>query len=127
MLDENQIEQVFINLLLNALHAVEGEGIITVKSGVDSVREKVRVEISDNGCGIGANEIKKIFEPFYSTKNKGTGLGLAVSYGIVKNHEGDIQVFSIPGKVTRFTVELPIRVQDFSTRGNYEIALHPGH
>jgi signal transduction histidine kinase len=127
MLDENQIEQVFINLLLNALHAVEGEGIITVKSGVDSVREKVRVEISDNGCGIAANEIKKIFEPFYSTKNKGTGLGLAVSYGIVKNHEGDIQVFSIPGKVTRFTVELPIRVQDFSTRGNYEIALHPGH
>jgi signal transduction histidine kinase len=127
MLDENQIEQVFINLLLNALHAVEGNGIITVKSGVDSVREKVRVEISDNGCGIAANEIKKIFEPFYSTKNKGTGLGLAVSYGIVKNHEGDIQVFSIPGKVTRFTVELPIRVQDFSTRGNYEIALHPGH
>jgi signal transduction histidine kinase len=124
MLDENQIEQVFINLLLNALQAIEENGVIRVKSAVGLKQESVRVEITDNGCGIDANDIKKIFEPFYSTKKKGTGLGLAVSYGIVKNHEGDIQVFSIPGKVTRFTVELPIRAEHSSKRGNHENALH---
>jgi two-component system NtrC family sensor kinase len=127
MLDENQIEQVFINLLLNALHAVEGNGIVTVKSEVDSEQEKVRVEITDNGCGVAATDIKKIFEPFYSTKSKGTGLGLAVSYGIVNNHQGDIRVFSIPGQTTRFTVELPIRAENFSERGDHASAQHPGH
>jgi len=126
MLDGNQIEQVFINLLLNAVHAVEGNGIVTVKSAVDLEQQKVRVEVSDNGCGVAENDIKKIFEPFYSTKNKGTGLGLAVSYGIVKNHQGDIRVFSMPGKITRFTVELPIRTQSFNTRGDHESAQHPG-
>jgi signal transduction histidine kinase len=114
MLDENQIEQVFINLLLNALQAVEENGSVTVKSAMDSKKETVRVEISDNGCGIAVNDIKKIFDPFYSTKSNGTGLGLAVSYGIVKNHQGDIRVFSVPGEVTRFTVEFPIRVENSS-------------
>jgi len=127
MLDENQIEQVFINLLLNALHAIEGNGIVTVKSELDAARQKVRVEISDNGCGIAASDIKKIFEPFYSTKNKGTGLGLAVSYGIVKNHQGDIQVFSIPGKITRFAVEFPVRGQNFNTKEDHASAQHSGH
>jgi signal transduction histidine kinase len=127
MLDENQIEQVFINLLLNALHAVEGNGFVTVKSSVDPKRQRIQVEVADNGCGVAASDIKKIFEPFYSTKNKGTGLGLAVSYGIVKNHEGDIKVFSLPGTVTRFTVELPIRGQKPGLREDYEIASHSGH
>ena len=127
MLDENQIEQVFINLLLNALQAVEENGVVTVKSAVDPAQERVRVEITDNGCGIAVNDIKKIFEPFYSTKNKGTGLGLAVSYGIVKNHEGDIQVFSVPGEITRFTVELPIRAEQSSKRRDHESAQHTGH
>jgi signal transduction histidine kinase len=116
LLDENQIEQVFINLLLNAIHAVEENGRVIVKSAVDSEQKMVRVEISDNGCGIATDDIKKIFEPFYSTKTKGTGLGLAVSYGIVKNHRGDIRVYSIPGKITRFTVELPIREEISSER-----------
>jgi two-component system, NtrC family, sensor kinase len=111
-LDENQIEQVFINLLLNALHAVEENGRVTVRSAVESKQNKVRVEIADNGCGIAADDIKKIFEPFYSTKANGTGLGLAVSYGIVKNHQGDIRVFSVPGKSTRFTIEFPIRTEN---------------
>jgi two-component system NtrC family sensor kinase len=127
MLDENQIEQVFINLLLNALQAVEENGAVTVKSAVDPQKESVRVEITDNGCGIAVNDIKKIFEPFYSTKNKGTGLGLAVSYGIVKNHQGDIRVFSAPGEITRFTIELPIRAENSSNRGDHESAQHPGH
>ena len=126
MIDENQIEQVFINLLLNALHAVEENGIVAVNSAVDSEKESVRVEISDNGCGIAVNDIKNIFEPFYSTKTKGTGLGLAVSYGIVKNHQGDIRVFSVPGEITRFTVELPIRAENSSERGDRENAQHLG-
>ena len=127
MLDENQIEQVLINLLLNALQAVEENGVVTVKSAVDSAKKRVRIEITDNGCGIAADDIKKIFDPFYSTKIKGTGLGLAVSYGIVENHQGEIRVFSIPGEMTRFTVELPIRVENSSRRGGYESAQHPGH
>ena len=118
LLDENQIEQVFINLLLNAVHAVEENGSVTVKSAVDSEQKTVRVEITDNGCGIAVNDIKKVFEPFYSTKTKGTGLGLAVSYGIVKNHQGDIRVYSVPGEITRFTVELPIRDENSSEKGN---------
>ena len=117
LLDENQIEQVFINLLLNAVHAVEKNGNVSVQSRVDSMHNKIQVEISDNGCGIAADDIKKIFEPFYSTKAKGTGLGLAVSYGIVKNHRGDIRVYSVPGEITRFTVELPIRDENSSERG----------
>jgi len=127
LLDENQIEQVFINLLLNALHAVEENGSVTVKSVVDSEQKMVRVEITDNGCGIAANDIEKVFEPFYSTKTKGTGLGLAVSYGIVKNHHGDIRVYSVPGEITRFTIELPIRAENSSERGDHESAQHPGH
>jgi signal transduction histidine kinase len=127
MLDENQIEQVFINLLLNALQAVEENGVVTVKSAVDSTKESILVEITDNGCGIAVNDIKKIFEPFYSTKNKGTGLGLAVSYGIVNNHGGEIRVFSLPGEVTRFTVELPIRAEHSGKRGDHESAQHPGY
>ena len=118
LLDENQIEQVFINLLLNAVHAVKENGRVIVKSAVDSEQKMVRVEITDNGCGIAADDIEKIFEPFYSTKAKGTGLGLAVSYGIIKNHHGDIRVYSVPGEITRFTIELPIRDKNCSERGN---------
>jgi len=108
LLDENQIEQVFINLLLNALHAVEDHGRVTVQSTVVPARNSIQVEIADNGCGISAQDVKKIFEPFYSNRANGTGLGLAVSYGIIENHQGDIQVFSEPGKGTRFTIELPV-------------------
>jgi len=127
MLDENQIEQVFINLLLNALQAVNENGVVTVKSTADPAKEIIRVEITDNGCGIAVNDIKKIFEPFYSSKNKGTGLGLAISYGIVNNHGGDIRVISVPGERTCFTVELPIRVEHSSKRGDHESAQHTGH
>jgi signal transduction histidine kinase len=127
MLDENQIEQVFINLLLNALQAVNENGVVTVKSTADPAQEIIRVEITDNGCGIAVNDIKKIFEPFYSSKNKGTGLGLAISYGIVNNHGGDIRVISVPGERTCFTVELPIRVEHSSKRGDHESAQLTGH
>ena len=106
-LDENQIEQVIINLLLNALHAVEDHGRVSIKSTVNPEHSSITVEIADNGCGIPAAEVKKIFEPFYSTRSNGTGLGLAVSYGIINNHQGDFNVYSELGKGSRFTIELP--------------------
>lgn len=111
-LDENQIEQVFINLLLNALHAVDDSGLITVQSAMDAERNSIHVEVADNGCGIAAGDIKNIFEPFFSTKANGTGLGLAVSYGIIRNHQGDLRVFSEPGQGTRFVIKLPALVEN---------------
>jgi two-component system NtrC family sensor kinase len=107
-LDKNQIEQVFINLLLNAFQAVPVRGLVIVRSTVDTEAACVRVEVSDNGCGIAAENHKKIFEPFFSTKGDGTGLGLAVSCGIVENHKGSIRVFSEPDQGARFVVEFPI-------------------
>ena len=108
-LDENQIEQVVINLLLNALHAVDENGVVTVETSVPPETDTVRIEVNDNGCGIAPSHCKKIFEPFFSTRSSGTGLGLAISYGIVRNHGGDIQVFSTLGEGTRFRVEFPIQ------------------
>jgi len=107
-LDKNQIEQVLINLLLNALHAVDDGGLVAVKSGVIKEQKRVRVEVVDNGCGIAPENMDKIFEPFFSTKADGTGLGLAVSYGIVRNHNGEIRVSSEMGRGSRFIVEFPI-------------------
>ena len=69
------------------------------------------IEIADTGSGISLENIAKIFEPFFSTKPKGTGLGLAVSYAIVKNHQGDINAFSKPGEGTLFVLEFPILAQ----------------
>jgi two-component system NtrC family sensor kinase len=112
MLDEHQIEQVFINLLLNAVQAIEEKGVITISSRMDQKRGKSLIEIEDTGSGIRSENMEKIFEPFFSTKPKGTGLGLAVSYAIVKNHQGDINAFDKAGEGARFVLELPILQQD---------------
>ena len=108
LVDENQVQQVFVNLLLNAVEAIDGQGVITINSHMDKGQDRVRVEIEDTGCGICPEYLSKIFDPFFSTKPKGTGLGLAVSYGIVQSHGGNIQVFSEPGGGTRFTVDFPL-------------------
>jgi len=107
-LDGNQIEQVLVNLLINAVHATEEKGTIMVTSAPVADREIIRVEIIDNGHGISPENLSKIFEPFFSTNEKGTGLGLAVSYGIIKSHGGDIGVSSQPGQGTRFTLTFPM-------------------
>ena len=111
LLDENQIEQVFVNLLLNAVHAIDEKGVITITSKLDPDQNRIWVEIEDTGCGIPSKHISKIFEPFFSTNKKGTGLGLAVSYGIIKNHGGDIRVFSKVGEGTSFIIEFPVITQ----------------
>ncbi|MGD9369041.1 MAG: ATP-binding protein [Desulfobacteraceae bacterium] len=108
LLDENQLEQVFVNLLLNAIQAVDENGAITVQSHLDPKQEFLMVEIADTGCGIAKENLDKIFEPFFSTKKEGSGLGLAVSYGIIQNHQGQVEVESEEGKMTRFRITLPI-------------------
>ncbi len=106
MVDANQIEQVFINILLNAAQAMTTGGRLTLETR--GVGQELRISITDTGCGIPEEHIGKIFDPFFSTKDsKGTGLGLSVSYGIVENHGGKIEVDSQVGAGTRFTIHLP--------------------
>ena len=104
--DPNQLQQVFINILLNALDAVGPAGRIEVTS--DFHQGRIQINFSDNGHGISAEHQKRIFDPFFTTKEvgKGTGLGLSVSYGIVKNHGGTIAVHSTEGQGTTFTISL---------------------
>ncbi len=108
LLDENQLEQVFVNLLLNAIQAINENGAITVRTHMGPRQESLVVEIADTGCGIARENLDKIFEPFFSTKKEGSGLGLAVSYGIIQNHQGRIEVESQEGKSACFRITLPI-------------------
>ncbi|MFA6921589.1 MAG: ATP-binding protein [Gallionella sp.] len=105
----SQINQVFMNLLVNAAHAIEERGAITIRSGAQG--DEVWVEIVDTGKGIASEHMKKIFDPFFTTKpiGKGTGLGLSLSYGILQKHHGRIEVQSIVGRGTTFRVCLPIK------------------
>lgn len=104
----SQLNQVFMNLLVNAGQAIEGHGIITIRTGQE--REEVWVEVSDTGKGIAPENMGRVFDPFFTTKpvGKGTGLGLSLSYNIIKKHRGRIEVNSEPGKGTTFRVWLPI-------------------
>lgn len=105
--DKNQIQQVFLNLLMNAGEAIEGEGRITISTTHDE--DNIQVSICDSGCGIADEEMDKIFDPFYTTKpvGQGTGLGLSISYGIIQQHYGTIHCESKAGSGTTFTVSLP--------------------
>jgi signal transduction histidine kinase len=106
--DEHQIQQVLVNLVVNAIQAMQPGGHLTI--GTRAARGGTRVEVSvrDTGKGIPPEYLPHIFDPFFSTKGvEGTGLGLSVSYGIIKNHQGEIQVESQAGRGTTFTVSLP--------------------
>ena len=100
-----------MNLLVNAAHAIEGQGVIRVRTGCDD--KQVWVEVIDTGIGIPAENIHRIFDPFFTTKalGKGTGLGLSLAWGIVQRHRGSIEVQSEPGKGSTFRVLLPIAGQ----------------
>ena len=104
-----ELNQVFMNLLANAGQAITGRGAITIATG--SAGNEVWVEIADNGGGIAPEHLGRIFDPFFTTKpvGLGTGLGLSVSYSIVQNHHGRIDVASILGEGSRFRVRLPVR------------------
>lgn len=103
-----QLNQVFLNLLINAAQAIIDKGTITIRTWCNGAF--VYVSVSDTGCGITDDTMSRIFEPFFTTKEvgKGTGLGLSISYGIVENHGGKITVESKPGKGSTFTVSIPI-------------------
>ena len=105
--DKNNIQQVFLNLLLNSAESIAQEGTITICTRC--LNDHFRISITDTGCGIKSENLGKIFDPFYTTKpvGKGTGLGLSVSYGIVKQFGGEIQCESKEGESTTFTVILP--------------------
>ncbi|WP_223248334.1 PAS domain-containing protein [Sulfurirhabdus autotrophica] len=114
----SQVNQVFMNLLVNAAHAIEERGVITIRTGMQG--DEVWVEISDTGKGIAPENLKRIFDPFFTTKpiGKGTGLGLSLSYGIIQKHHGRIEVQSEVDKGTTFRVCLPLSRQDFDDQGN---------
>jgi signal transduction histidine kinase len=107
--DGDQIQQVFMNILLNAADAMAGNGgNLTIKTDLkDGLAE---VSFTDTGCGISKEHLSRLFSPFFTTKEtgKGTGLGLAISYGIVQSHGGDIEVESQVGKGSTFRIRLPI-------------------
>lgn len=107
---KDQLEQVFMNLMLNAQAAMVGGGMLKISTRVEG--GDVIAEFADSGCGIPSEKIDKIFDPFYSTKPSGTGLGLFVSYGIVQSHHGTIEVASQVNKGTTFIIRLPIQAQN---------------
>jgi two-component system, NtrC family, sensor kinase len=106
--DVNQMQQVFINLFINAVEATPEQGTIGVYSFLGPDDDTATVEITDTGCGIPREDMDRIFEPFFSTKEKGTGLGLSVSYGIVRNHRGGIDAYSQSGGGSCFSVTFPV-------------------
>ena len=103
----SQLNQVFMNMLVNAVHAIAERGTITLCTG--TAGDEVWVEIADTGSGIAPENMKRIFDPFFTTKPVGTGTGLSLSYGIVQKHQGRIEVKSELGKGTVFRIALPIR------------------
>jgi len=105
--NRGRLQQVLMNLLLNAVDAMPDGGTIGVRASASAGR--VRLTVSDTGVGISAEHLENIYDPFFTTKprGQGTGLGLSVSYGIVKEHAGTLSVESNPGEGSRFVVSLP--------------------
>lgn len=107
--DEDQLRQVFTNLVVNGLQAMEGGGVLSLDIATDEANSLLSVTVADQGTGIAPEHMEKLFTPFFSTKQRGTGLGLAVSYGIVRDHGGEIRAMNREGAGAVFTVTLPFR------------------
>jgi two-component system sensor histidine kinase HydH len=107
MVDRDQIIQAILNILLNAVEAMDRGGQITLSASIES--DNLRIDISDTGPGIPEENMAKVFDPFFTTREKGTGLGLAIVHKIVENHNGEIRMDSIVGKGTTFTILLPLK------------------
>jgi signal transduction histidine kinase len=111
--DAAQLEQVFLNLLLNAMQSMPEGGRISVavtpwRPSTDSGAQWAQVLVADTGPGIPPDQLRRVFDPFYTTKHDGTGLGLAICHGIVEQHQGEIQLLSEMGKGTTASVRLPL-------------------
>jgi two-component system NtrC family sensor kinase len=110
MMDANKIKQVLTNIILNAIDAMPHGGSLSIISRLSEENQFVELTFKDTGCGIPEENLSKIFDPFFSTKGtKGTGLGLSVSYGIVQQHNGTINIQSEVGKGTAVIVSLPVK------------------
>ncbi|MBN2126578.1 MAG: cache domain-containing protein [Deltaproteobacteria bacterium] len=110
VVDPAQIQQVFVNILMNAVDAMKGKGTLTLRTRSPETADAVEICFADTGCGMPGEVMERIFEPFYTTKGvgQGTGLGLSISYGIIQRHGGDIRVSSETGRGSLFIVTLPI-------------------
>jgi two-component system NtrC family sensor kinase len=108
--DSAQLQQVFMNIILNAADAMGGEGELKLRTSLDTDGRRVAIDFSDTGPGIQEEDRKKIFDPFFTTKEvgQGTGLGLSISYSIIRKHQGTIEVHSTPGEGATFSVKLPV-------------------
>lgn len=107
--DYAQIQQVLLNLIFNAIDAMPNGGTLTISGKIDESADLISLEVADTGCGIDPVDLPRIFEPFYSTKTdgKGSGLGLPMVYGIIREHHGDVEVESELGKGSTFRIKLP--------------------
>jgi PAS domain S-box-containing protein len=108
--ERTKLEQVFMNMIINAAEAMEGEGLITLRTRREEDPPEILISIRDTGPGISEEQTRRIFEPFYTTKirGRGTGLGLSISHGIIKQHQGTIEVESTPGEGACFNIRLPL-------------------
>ena len=107
---EDQIKQVILNFIQNSADSISGEGQITLTT--EQQGSQLKIKIQDTGHGISEDDIENLFDPFFTTKaQQGTGLGLSVSYGIIRDHGGDIEVKSELDKGTTFTINLPIKTE----------------
>jgi two-component system NtrC family sensor kinase len=106
----SQLNQVFMNILTNAVQAIEGQGVITITTALHGDNQ-VSIRIKDTGRGMTAEVKEKLFDPFFTTKgvSQGTGLGMSISYGIIQKHGGEINVHSELNKGTEFIITIPIR------------------
>jgi two-component system NtrC family sensor kinase len=113
MVDESQFQQVFMNIILNAIEAMKEVGVLTLETDYDKSIDMVVVRIADSGSGIPPEILDKIFDPFFTTKEvgRGTGLGLSIVYGIITRHNGRISVTSKVGSGTTFTIQIPTTEQ----------------
>ncbi|MDC4205066.1 MAG: ATP-binding protein [Candidatus Manganitrophus sp.] len=107
-LDREQIKRLFVNLLDNAVDAMNREGGLSLQSSYDQAQQKVRIEVADEGSGISPEDLDKLFLPYFSRKKTGTGLGLAIVHRIVIDHNGQIRAVPRQPKGTTFVVEFPV-------------------
>ena len=111
--DPPQIQQVLVNLFINAMQAMEGGGELFIEASYDPEPDMVVLTVRDTGTGIKKEILPNIFDPFFTTKStKGTGLGLSVSYGIIRQHHGEISVESEEGQGTTFIIKIPAKGKD---------------
>ncbi|MGD8845464.1 MAG: ATP-binding protein [Desulfobacteraceae bacterium] len=110
-LDPDRLTQCLLNLYLNAIQAMPNGGTMSLNCTVDAQQSHLLIRIEDTGCGIGADDLTKIFNPYYTTKGKGTGLGLAIVHKIVDAHHGRIKVESEPGKGSTFILQIPYHTE----------------